>query len=183
MKKIDNGFKDYYYLTEDAKVYNAKSNIYLKEYRNAYNLVKEDGTVKCISKKVLYEIVYNKVLCNDQIVDLHNEEWRYIKGTEQKYMVSNYGRVKSFIGYEAKLLKQIPTNKGYYRVWITIDGEAKQIFVHRLVAAEFLQKPEGINLQIHHKDFCGFNNKSNNLEWLTIAEHRKKHSKEKKSDG
>ena len=32
-------------------------------------------------------------------------------------------------------------------------------------------------MELHHKDFNKKNNNADNLEWLTIAEHKKKHTK------
>ena len=34
MKKIQNGFADYYYLDEEGKVYNSKAQKYIKKYKH-----------------------------------------------------------------------------------------------------------------------------------------------------
>ena len=46
MKNIENGFMSYYYLVEDGKVYNSKTNKSLKLYNNTYSLRTETGETK-----------------------------------------------------------------------------------------------------------------------------------------
>lgn len=176
MQQINNGFCDKYYLTEDGRLYNAET----KEYKKAdkdkrFTLITEEGNRKKISLKVLYEKVYNKPYCKDDIKDLEGEEWKEIDNTKGMYKVSNKGRIKSYKGYEAKLLKQTKTKSGYYRLDIVQDGERVSRLVHRLVASSFLPLPKDIDMELHHKDCNKENNESDNLEWLTMAEHRKKH--------
>ena len=96
------------------------------------------------------------------------------------YMISNLGRIKSFFGYHAILLKPYKTKKGYLRVDLAEDNHRKSKLLHRLVAAAFLPLPEKIDMQLHHKDFNKNNNAADNLEWLTAAEHLKKHSERSK---
>ena len=176
MKQIENGFGKEYYLTEQGIVYNSNNKRYLKAgSKKEYRLMTEAGKKKCISQKQLYKMVYNKCFCEDKIEDLINEQWKPIADTEEEYLVSNMGRVKSLKGYEAKLLKPTITDKGYARVQITTQGLSRNIFIHRLVAAAFLPLPESIEAQIHHKDYNRSNNNADNLEWLTPAAHFNKH--------
>jgi hypothetical protein len=53
MEKISNGFKDYYYLTQDGLIYNAETMKFLKSDRLTYKLQTEDGERKSISLPAL----------------------------------------------------------------------------------------------------------------------------------
>lgn len=97
------------------------------------------------------------------------EEWKDIKGYEGRYMVSNFGRVKS-MKYRhhntVEILKQ-DNNLGYKRVCLyTKNGKRKRIKVHRLVAEAFIPNPNNY-LYINHKDENKNNNRVDNLEWCT----------------
>lgn len=82
-------------------------------------------------------------------------------------------------GYNAIILKpfQNNNNSGYQRIDIIVDGYRQSKLIHRLVADAFIQKPESIEMQLHHKDLNKRNNAVENLEWLTPAAHRKIHNK------
>lgn len=65
----------------------------------------ENGISKRVTIKYLYRLIYNKEYCKDNIDNLENEEWKAIERTNGKYFVSNKGRIKSYVGYEAIILK------------------------------------------------------------------------------
>lgn len=182
MKKIENGFADYYYLTENAKVYNAKTKKYLKAFNYTYYLQTKDKKAKRISIKNLYSLVYNKIYCIDSIEDLENEEWKGIAGTGGKYFISNRGRCKSVADYESRIISPFTNKGGYLRVTLCIEGKKTNKFIHTLVASAFLNPPQNLEMQIHHKDFNKENNNAENLEYLSIAEHTKKHNERIKNE-
>lgn len=183
MKKVSNGYCECYYLTEDGRLYNEETKQYKEADReNRFSLKMEDGKRKKIALKVLYSMVYNKPYCKDNIKPLEGEEWKEIDNTNGMYYVSNMGRIKSYKGYEAILLKPNVTKNGYYRLDIVQGGERVSKLVHRIVASKFLPMPSNIDMELHHKDCDKTNNKSDNLEWLSIVEHRKKHKERKSSD-
>ena len=68
------------------------------------------------------------------------EEWKDIKGYEEKYQVSNLGRVRS-LHYnntkETKLLHQSLINN-YYSVCLWKNNSGKNFRVNRLVAEVFI---------------------------------------------
>ena len=72
------------------------------------------------------------------------------------------------------LLKGSIDNNGYRYISPYKDGKKLNLRIHYLVAAAFLQKPEGKEV-IHHKDANKLNNNCSNLEWLTNKEHAEKH--------
>lgn len=102
---------------------------------------------------------------------MENEIWKDIPGYDGYYQVSSYGNVRSLerpyticsktiISTKSKILKQ-GIVKGYYNVELNVNGVAKKIFVHRLVALAFIPN-------INHKDENPLNNIMENLEWCTI---------------
>lgn len=181
MKKIENGYCEYYFLTKDGKIFNAKTNEYkTPDKSRRFTLKTIGGEKKKVTLKVLYDLVYNKPYCIDNISDLEGEIWKEIDNTRGVYYVSNKGRIKSYSGYNAILMKQHKTKCGYYRLDIVQDGERISKLIHRLVASAFLSYPSNIDMELHHKDFNKENNCSDNLEWLTVSEHRKKHGERRK---
>ena len=180
MKQINNGFCSCYYLTEEGTIYNADTGKYkAANTTNNFILKTIEGNTKKISLKILYKLVYNKPYCIDNINNIDNEIWKAIEGTDNNYYISNMGRVKSYVNYEARILKTTPNKKGYERVDIVIQKQRYTKLIHRLVAAAFLPQPQGIDYRVHHKDFNIKNNKADNLEWLTLIEHTKKHNERK----
>lgn len=110
------------------------------------------------------------------------EVWKDIAGYEGLYQVSNLGRVKSLDRYVAhkkygkqfhagKILKPKKRKKGenYLTVDLTKNSTRKSIFVHRLVAINFLGEKEG--MEVNHIDEDPTNNRLDNLEWLTHNEN------------
>ena len=181
MKQINNGYCEYYYLTKDGQIYNKE----LDEYRNPdkdkrFYLKKLDGSMKRVSLRKLYDVVYDKPFCEDKIVDLRGEIWKEVENTNGLYYVSNMGRIKSYNGYSAMILKQTKTKSGYYRLDIVQNKQRVSKLVHRLVAFAFLPKPKNESMELHHKDFNKQNNRVCNLEWLPKEEHIKKHIERKK---
>jgi hypothetical protein len=98
-----------------------------------------------------------------------DEKWKFIPGTKNLYMISNYGRVKSFCGNpEGKLLKQSET-KGFKTVCIRVDGKRKTVLVHKLTAESFLEKSTDHDMVVH-LDWNKGNNNYKNLKWVNRNE-------------
>lgn len=176
------GFMDCYYLDID-KIYNAKRKQYMTEvgeYR--YKIRTKDGIAKSITIKEIYKRLYNKVFCIDDIERFEGEEFREVEGTEGNYLVSNYGRVISYISNHAIILKPTITPKGYERVQLCLEGQKVNKFVHTLVCMTWLGEPKSIDCEIHHKDNCGLNNNIENLCYVTRQEHIKIHTKMRKDN-
>lgn len=72
----------------------------------------------------------------------------------------------NFISKE-KILKSQENSKGYLRVELKAEGRKRKLFVHRLVAEYFLEKPKGCNI-VNHLDCNPKNNNFENLEWTTL---------------
>ena len=176
------GFNNYY-LTESGRLFKIKpkEKEIIEDKLNRFYLIDNQGKEKRITKRKLYNQVFNKQLCIDIIESLKDEEWKPIENTKERYFVSNLGRIKSYCGNNAIILKQYKQKSGYLE--IKIDN--KNIKVHKLVALAFCEnryKNTDIRTEIHHKDRNRQNNKADNLEILSIDEHHKKHNRKEDTE-
>lgn len=99
------------------------------------------------------------------------EEWKPIKDFEDKYAVSNLGRVKNIRTNKIKKPHILPS--GYIMTHLYIgDGIYKNCLIHRLVAEAFIEKPLFKEyLEVDHIDCNPANNKVDNLQWVTRKEN------------
>ena len=109
----------------------------------------------------------------DEII---NEVWRSIS-EYMNYQVSNIGRVRNT--ETGKILKHGMGTTGYYIVSLTKDGVKKTRQVHKLVADEFLDKPEidDTLLVVDHIDHDRLNNQVSNLRYVTRSQNNMKSRK------
>ena len=97
------------------------------------------------------------------------EIWKDIEGYENKYQVSNLGRVKSLNYNHTKkeqILKCCKTGAGY--TLVNLCG--KMFLVHRLVAKTFIPNPENKPC-VDHINTIRDDNRVNNLRWVTHKEN------------
>lgn len=95
-------------------------------------------------------------------------QWKKIKNYEN-YSVSNDGLIKN--NKKNIILKQYLKEK-YPYVRLYKDGKPKKILTHIIVLDSFIgEKPK--NFQCNHKNCNKFDNKINNLEYLTASENMK----------
>ena len=109
---------------------------------------------------------------------MENQEiWKIIPNTNDMYMVSNCGRVKSLKNNKEKMLTPYQNNWGYVTVTLRIGDKHYIRKVHQLVATAFLNHtPCGNKVIVDHID----NNKSNNhLSNLQLISQRENLSKDK----
>ena len=107
------------------------------------------------------------------MAEKNTEIWKTIEGFPN-YEVSNMGNVRS-LAHRDKLnrvqggrpIKPQFDGKGHYlHVGLHVNGVAKTVNVHRLVARAFIPNPCGY-AEVNHKDENKTNNAASNLEWCT----------------
>lgn len=109
------------------------------------------------------------------------EVWKDIKGYENYYQISNYGRIKSkertsnCCYGKKRMLKEkmiFPSKfrNGYLRIMLSKDKVKKRFYVHELVAQAFLDNYEKGKV-VHHIDYNKENNYYKNLYVCTRKEH------------
>ena len=106
---------------------------------------------------------------SDKVV-YEDEVWKPCPDFENKYLISNYGRIKSIgnansckrVGF-IKLHKKNGMN-GYIQVRLYDNGKAKTIEVHSLVAKAFVPNPNHLPM-VNHIDENKTNNYYKNLEY------------------
>lgn len=100
------------------------------------------------------------------------ENWKDINGYENSYQVSDLGNVRSVNRVcngrhlNGKLMKPVMDEDGYLKVHLSKNGKATYYFVHRIVAENFIENPNGLK-EINHKDENKTNNRVDNLEWCS----------------
>lgn len=96
------------------------------------------------------------------------EIWKQIPGYEDRYEISNLGRVRSFVQSKGgKIIFGSPSKKGYIIIKLYNKFHKSKTYpIHRLVAQSFIPNPENLP-QVNHKDENKENNSVNNLEWCT----------------
>ena len=114
--------------------------------------------------------------------DLNDEVWVDIKGYEDKYQVSNYGRVKSkdrkrwngrcFVRQKGRIMRLslLKTKGGYYYASFHNKSceTSNKKFVHRLVAEAFIENENNAPC-VNHKNENSRDNRDCNLEWCSYS--------------
>lgn len=113
-----------------------------------------------------------------------NEKWKpfeeiVINGVKHslkyKYQVSDLARVKK-ITDDGKEVFLKHTNLSKYKVvavFITSRPKQINVYIHRLLAELFLEKPSEEHIIVGHKNYDINDNSLKNLQWFTKSEHSK----------
>ena len=105
------------------------------------------------------------------------EVWKTINGYNERYEVSNYGRIRSkdmivngrlkdCHKIKGRILKPCTDKEGYKNIVLCINQKRKTFRLHRLVAIAFISNPDNLP-EIDHIDGNRTNNNSENLRWST----------------
>jgi hypothetical protein len=94
-----------------------------------------------------------------------------LKGFEGLYKIDENGSIYS--SRIKKIMKVRKSNSGYMCVILKKDNKYKGLFIHRLLAINFIDNPLNLE-QVNHIDGDKLNNSIENLEWCTRS-HNMKH--------
>ena len=95
------------------------------------------------------------------------------------YLISNFGRVKSFKQNEARIKKNQNNNCGYYFVrLINNNGRTQTKYIHRLLAELFIPNTDNL-LYVDHIDTHTLNNDLSNLRWVSLSQNQFNRNKQK----
>jgi hypothetical protein len=130
--------------------------------------------VQWFSSPIFYK-GYTVPIHINELPDMEGENFQEYHGTtftgatiakgKNKIEVSNLGRIK----IDDTI---IPQKYDSEKKLLYIPGH---IYVHKLVGETFLEKPNGLNTEIHHIDNNGYNNNKENLIGLTPEQHASIH--------
>lgn len=176
------GYKNDYVITESGLIFDTANNSLLQPNKSQqYKLITKEGKTVYRALKPLYRAIYGKEYAIDNIVSLKNEEWRQID-SKGKYYISSMGRVKSYQGRYAHLLKLYTNQRGYLRVDIK-SGKRRTYLVHQLVALAFIPNDNPIEKDtVDHIDMDKTNNTVENLRWLSRADNVRAYQAKKKGN-
>ncbi len=121
-----------------------------------------------------------------------DEVWKLVRfngiDPNEKYEVSNYGRIRRFDKKTSDWKLNKPANVNgyaYYSFKIVVENLGKTRVtksIHRLVAELFIGDPKNDSNNVIHLDFDKWNNHVSNLKWCTkkeMFEHSRKSPKTK----
>lgn len=129
------------------------------------------------------------VKINDDLirVQVENDEYRFVDGTERNMIISANGEVlkrypKSYrYGGRKDYYEYVHPKQnvaGYLQVNIPVRNTTD--LVHRLVAEAFLEKPEGYGkVEIDHRNHNKLDNSVANLRWVTHSANMRNSDKPK----
>lgn len=107
--------------------------------------------------------------CITEFNTQEGEIWKDIPGFPD-YKVSNLGRVISYRGKTAKLLRASKSWYGYEQVSLSNGEKKRTMVVHRLVALAFIPNPEGKPC-VDHINTIKTDNRPENLRWVSHKEN------------
>jgi hypothetical protein len=108
-----------------------------------------------------------------QLESLPGEKWRVIPETNDRYYLSNKGRMVTRRWHNAYIpafMKPAPDAGGYLRTMILRRGEYHTIKMHREIAKVFIPNPLN-KPTINHLNGIKTDNGIENLEWATRSEN------------
>lgn len=177
------GYKDGYFITDQGLIYLDKSQSQLAKSKNKkYRLELNDGRKVYRAVKPLYRLAFGKEYAEDTIEDLPGEKWLPID-EKGRYYISSLGRVKSYKGIRAKILKPYYNQKGYQRVDILLETRHTYL-VHQLVAQAFLVNDDPKTKDtIDHIDGNKDNNSATNLRYLSRGDNVRAYQELKRKEG
>jgi len=114
-------------------------------------------------------------------VTFENEIWKKLVipnlDTNEKFEISNYGRLKSYKNVPEGYFIKNSKVKGYQILLVKMkNNKFTTRYIHKLVAEHFISKDNPLQKYVIHLDFNKNNNHVSNLKWvtrLTMFAHQK----------
>lgn len=133
---------------------------------------KEINADEKLKKEIERKRIYHSAIYNSDVPDLANEKWVTIEGWN-KYMASNYGRIK--LTKTNEIIKQYDENEkfGYLKLDLEKDGVTHSEYVYTMIAWAFLGKgkTENNGKHVHHIDNNGYDCRPENLILVNCEQH------------
>ena len=110
-------------------------------------------------------------------LNVENDEYRFVEGTEENLVVSNQGEILKRYPRSCRyggrkdyyqVVNVKPNASGYLQINVPIRGTTT--LVHRLVAEAFIDNPQGYT-EIDHLNRDKSDNSVTNLRWVTHSEN------------
>ncbi|MGG1483512.1 NUMOD4 domain-containing protein [Peribacillus castrilensis] len=104
----------------------------------------------------------------------HNETWKFIQGSNEKFLISNYGRFKRVYKNKVSfLLPYLNKRRGYQLIKVKFNDVYNEYRIANLVAIHFVGSPKTGEV-LHHKNLIKTDNYSGNLEYISKQDLGKK---------
>lgn len=123
------------------------------------------------------------------VQQIQEEIWVKVKGYEEYYEVSSFGRVrtiekvieiKSRAGWSrlhpvrSKIKVANKTKAGYFTIALVVNNKTITTYLHRIIAEAFIANPYSDKV-VNHKNGIKSDNRLVNLEWCTSS-HNNQHA-------
>lgn len=106
---------------------------------------------------------------------MERQKWVPVIGYDA-YDISDLGHIYS---YEKDIFRKPSMGTKYLHIGLSKDGKQDTFLLHVLVAKHFVENDDPINKTVvHHKDGNKFNNRADNLEWMTPEAHNDLHKED-----
>jgi len=101
-----------------------------------------------------------------------NEEWKILDisdlDEDEKYAISNFGRIRSFKNSHDGVVIKGSLLKGYNILNVKLQNKKRTTkYIHKLVAELFIPKDNPYQEFVIHVDYNKSNNHVSNLKWVT----------------
>ena len=93
----------------------------------------------------------------------------WIIGYENLYKINKQGEIWSC--WYQKIMAPQTSQDGYLWVYLKKEGCRRKCYIHRLIALQYIENPEGLP-QVDHIDRNKLNNNLENLRWVTQHTNR-----------
>ncbi|MEO8147000.1 MAG: HNH endonuclease [Bacteroidia bacterium] len=130
---------------------------------------KKSPAKKAVAKKTAVKksvAVRSKKATGKPIANLAGEQWKKMLKSDRPYMISSYGRVKSY--YYDHVNGTLVNGKnvnGYLAMDLVNKGVRRMHYIHYITAEHFIKKPAYKKAVVIHLDWNKLNNRIKNLQW------------------